>query len=95
MAKIVGKYNFRFQNHRGDLIYLVLILVTSTLLILGYTFTPFQAFSNGPPISNFDKIIPKDSTVFTYYDVPDPKARVQLRAADVAPNDLLFSKFTI
>jgi hypothetical protein len=73
MVKIISRYQARILNHNGDTVSLFLIM-GCLLAYIGFRF--YAKFDHiGPPESSFDKIVPKGSNLYTYYDIPNPKAK--------------------
>lgn len=58
------------MNHNGDHGNIITVLVLFALLIMA-KFNDFEQI--GPPIVEFDAIVPKGKEVFSYYDVKNPK----------------------
>ena len=71
MLKVIQRYNIRFLNHNGDYISLILTIALITVFVTiryGYTFDTI-----GPPIANFEPVIPKGAAIYSYYGVNNPK----------------------
>ena len=70
MLKVIQRYNIRFLNHNGDYGNILTILVLFALLFVA-KFTDFEQI--GPPLVDFDAIVPKGKEIYSYYDIRDPK----------------------
>lgn len=58
MAKVVKKYNIRFLNHKGDVKYLVLLLLSVAVLVCSYMYFPSYALESGPVSLDFPRVVP-------------------------------------
>ena len=91
MVKVMARFSTRWLNHRGDLLYcgpFVILLGAFFFLRYGFSFD-----QNGPPIVNFPPIVPKNTAIYSYYGVPNPKQRKELQLL-VPSNDQMLSSFS-
>lgn len=69
----MARFNTRWLNHHGDTLYLgPFLVIFGAFLFLKYSFKFEQ---NGPPLVNFQAIVPKGSAVYSYYGLPNPKQK--------------------
>lgn len=80
MVKVISRYQIRFLNHRGDLFNFAMILLFTGAYFGAKMYTYEQI---GPPIVDFAKIVPKGSSLYTYYGLPNPKTKKEMPTIDL------------
>jgi hypothetical protein len=91
MFKVISRYNIRFLNHNGDLVNLALILVAISVFLYMRFLMNFAQM--GPPVVNYTPIVPKNSEIYAYYDIKDPKTRKESQVLELSLDPFL-SHFT-
>jgi hypothetical protein len=59
------------------------------------TFYNFPQLGSGPPVVQFERVKPQGQEVFAYYNIPDPRAKVEQRVVDVQVHDQFLSHLTV
>ena len=67
------------------------IFFICSLFFFVKTFYNFPQLGSGPPVVQFERVRPQGSEVFAYYDIPDPKIKIEQRVVDVKGNDPFLS----
>lgn len=92
MNKIASRYQARFLNHSGDCIYFFWLLVLASIFVFIRYGIKFDKI--GVPPVTFDAIVPKDQQIYSYYGLPNPKQKKELKALELASrHDPLMSHF--
>ena len=82
MNKIASRYQARFLNHNGDCFYLFWLVVLATTFIVVKYCVKFE--KTGAPVANFEPVVPQDTQYFDYYGLPNPNAKKELKAIELA-----------
>ena len=87
MVKVISRYQIRILNHNKDWVHLIMIVAyTVGFLVLRYG---FQFEQIGPPVVNFEPIVPKGSAIYTYYGIDNPKLKKDLLPLEISKDPFL------
>jgi len=77
LSNTISRYNARLLNHRGDWLNMFGIFFICSLFLIVKSFYNFPQLGSGPPVVQFEKVRPSGQEVFAYYDIPDPKVKIE------------------
>ena len=69
MGNTICRYNARLLNHKGDWISMTGIIAVTCVFLLTKQFYDFPQLASGPPVVEFEKIIPAGQELQTYYNL--------------------------
>jgi len=87
IVKVISRYNIRFLNHHHDFINVAMVVVWACVFLFlrfGYHFKHI-----GPPLVDYESVVPRGNSVFTYYGITNPKVKKDLKTLEMTQDEML------